>query len=50
MGHQELTQKPKDKNKLYVIEPEHSVKGKARVPYEFGVRVSIVTTYKQLDR
>lgn len=45
-----LTQKPKDKNKLYALhapEVECIAKGKARTPYEFGVKVSIVTTHKE---
>ena len=45
-----LTQKPKDKNKLYALhapEVECISKGKARRPYEFGVKVSIVTTLKE---
>jgi IS5 family transposase len=45
-----LTQKIKDKNKLYALhapEVECIAKGKARTPYEFGVKVSIVTTLKE---
>ena len=45
-----LAQKPKDKNKLYALhapEVECISKGKARTPYEFGVKVSIVTTLKE---
>lgn len=45
-----LTQKTKDKNKLYALhapEVECIAKGKARTPYEFGVKVSIVTTLKE---
>lgn len=45
-----LTQKPKDKHKLYALhapEVECIAKGKARTPYEFGVKVSIVTTHKE---
>lgn len=45
-----LTQKPKDKNKLYALhapEVECLSKGKARKPYEFGVKVSIVTTHRE---
>jgi transposase, IS5 family len=45
-----LKQKPKDKNKLYALhapEVECISKGKARTPYEFGVKVSIVTTHKE---
>ncbi|MFY9512519.1 MAG: IS5 family transposase [Rubrivivax sp.] len=45
-----LTQRPKDKNKLYALhapEVECISKGKARTPYEFGVKVSIATTLKE---
>ena len=45
-----LTQKPKDKNKLYALhapEVECISKGKARNPYEFGVKVSVATTLKE---
>lgn len=45
-----LTQKTKDKNKLYALhapEVECISKGKARTPYEFGVKVSIATTLKE---
>src|ERR1700735_3928409 len=45
-----LSQKPKDKNKLYALhapEVECLAKGKARKPYEFGVKVSITTTHKE---
>ena len=45
-----LSQKPKDKNKLYALhapEVECLVKGKIRTPYEFGVKVSITTTHKE---
>jgi len=45
-----LTQKQKDKNKLYALlapEVECLAKGKARKPYEFGVKVSITTTHKE---
>ena len=45
-----LTQKAKDKNKLYALhapEVECLAKGKARKPYEFGVKVSITTTLKE---
>jgi IS5 family transposase len=45
-----LTQKQKDKNKLYSLhapEAECIAKGKARQPYEFGVKVSIATTHKE---
>lgn len=44
------TQKPKDKNKLYALhapEAECIGKGKARKPYEFGVKVSVAVTHKQ---
>jgi len=42
-----LSQKPKDKNRLYALrapEVECLAKGKARIPYEFGVKVSVATT------
>jgi IS5 family transposase len=45
-----LTQKPKDKNKLYALhapEVECISKGKARKPYEFGVKVSLTTTHRE---
>ncbi|WP_197346813.1 transposase, partial [Ralstonia pseudosolanacearum] len=45
-----LSQKPKDKHKLYALhapEVECLAKGKARKPYEFGVKVSITTTHKE---
>jgi transposase, IS5 family len=45
-----LTQKTKDKNKLYALhapEVECISKGKARTPYEFGVKVSVATTLKE---
>lgn len=45
-----LTQKTKDKNKLYALhapEVECISKGKVRTPYEFGVKVSIATTLKE---
>ena len=45
-----LTQAPKDKSKLYALhapEVECISKGKARTPYEFGVKVSIATTLKE---
>jgi IS5 family transposase len=44
------TQLPKDKNKLYALhapEVECIGKGKARKPYEFGVKVSIAVTHQQ---
>ena len=44
------SQRPKDKNKLYALhapEVECISKGKARTPYEFGVKVSIATTLKE---
>ena len=44
------TQQQKDKNKLYALhapEVECLAKGKARKPYEFGVKVSLVVTHKQ---
>ena len=43
------TQQPKDKNKLYALhapEVECIGKGKARKPYEFGVKVSIAVTHR----
>jgi IS5 family transposase len=45
-----LSQKPKDKNKLYALqapEVECPAKGKSRTPYEFDVKVSITTTHKE---
>jgi IS5 family transposase len=45
-----LTQKTKDKNKLYALhapEVECLSKGKARNPYEFGVKVTVATTLKE---
>jgi IS5 family transposase len=45
-----LSQKPKDKNKLYSLhapEVECIGKGKSRKPYEFGVKVTIATTLKE---
>jgi IS5 family transposase len=42
-------QQPKDKNKLYALhapEVECIGKGKARQPYEFGVKVSMAVTHK----
>lgn len=45
-----LTQRPKDKKKLYALhapEVECIAKGKARTPYEFGVKVSVVTTLQE---
>ena len=45
-----LTQRTKDKHKLYALhapEVECISKGKARTPYEFGVKVSIATTLKE---
>lgn len=44
------TQRPKDKHKLYALhapEVECISKGKARKPYEFGVKASIAVTHKQ---
>ncbi len=44
------TQKRNDKNKLYALhapEVECIGKGKARKPYEFGVKVSLAVTHKQ---
>ncbi|CAJ0780006.1 IS5 family transposase [Ralstonia chuxiongensis] len=43
-------QRPKDKNKLYALhapEVECIGKGKARQPYEFGVKVNLAITHKQ---
>jgi IS5 family transposase len=45
-----LTQKIKDKNKLYALhapEVECISKGKVRTPYEFGVKVTVATTLKE---
>ncbi|ARE42400.1 Mobile element protein (plasmid) [Rhodovulum sp. P5] len=45
-----LRQKPKDKGKLYALhEPEVDCisKGKARVRYEFGTKVSVATTHRE---
>jgi IS5 family transposase len=45
-----LTQATKDKNKLYALhapEVECISKGKARNPYEFGVKVTVATTLKE---
>jgi IS5 family transposase len=45
-----LAQRTKDKNKLYALhapQVECISKGKARTPYEFGVKVSIATTHKE---
>ena len=45
-----LRQKPKDRRKLYALhEPEVDCisKGKARVRYEFGTKVSIATTHRE---
>ncbi len=45
-----LTQQTKDKNKLYALhapEAECISKGKARTPYEFGVKVSVATTLRE---
>jgi IS5 family transposase len=45
-----LNQRTKDKNKLYALhapEAECIAKGKARTPYEFGVKVSVATTLKE---
>ncbi len=42
-------QQPKDKNKLYALhapEVECIGKGKARKPYEFGVKVSVAVTHR----
>lgn len=43
-------QQPKDKHKLYALhapEVECIAKGKARKPYEFGVKVSVAVTHRQ---
>lgn len=45
-----LAQMTKDKNRPYALhapEVECLAKGKARTPYEFGVKVSITTTHKE---
>ena len=45
-----LPQTTKDKNKLYALhapEVECISKGKARTPYEFGVKVTVATTLKE---
>ncbi len=45
-----LEQKPKDKNKLYSLHAskvECIGKGKARHPYEFGVKITVTTMYKE---
>jgi IS5 family transposase len=45
-----LAQRPKDSHKLYALhapEVECISKGKARVPYEFGAKVSVATTLKE---
>ena len=45
-----LTQTTRDKNKLYALhapEVECISTGKARTPYEFGVKVSVATTLKE---
>ena len=45
-----LSQRTKDKNKLYALhapEVQCISKGKARTPYEFGVKVSVATTLKE---
>jgi hypothetical protein len=47
-----LQQRPKDKNHLYALhalEVECISKGKPRVRYEFGVKVSIITVLKALS-
>lgn len=44
------TQGPKDKNKLYALhapEVECIGKGKARKPYEFGVKASLAVTHRR---
>ncbi|KOR41318.1 transposase, partial [Xanthomonas oryzae] len=45
-----LTQRPKDKQKLYALhapEVECMSKGKARQPYEFGVKVGIAVSARK---
>ena len=45
-----LSQRKQDKGKLYALhapEVECIAKGKARTPYEFGVKVSVATTFKE---
>lgn len=45
-----VDQQPKDKNKLYALhapEVECIGKGKAKKPYEFGVKISLATTHKK---
>jgi transposase, IS5 family len=45
-----LRQQPRDKRKLYALhapEVECICKGKAKTPYEFGVKVTIATTLKE---
>jgi IS5 family transposase len=45
-----VNQKPKDKNKLYALhapEVECIGKGKARQPYEFGVKAGFAVTHKK---
>ena len=45
-----LTQKTKDKNRFYALhapEVECISNGKAKNPYEFGVKVSVATTLKR---
>ena len=45
-----LRQKPKDKRKLYALHEPHVdciSKGKARVRYEFGCKVSVATTHRE---
>jgi IS5 family transposase len=49
-AHRIRTQQRNDKNKLYALhapEVECIGKGKARKPYEFGVKVSVAITHKQ---
>ena len=45
-----LKQQPQDSHKLYSLhapEVECINKGKSRQPYEFGVKVSVMTTHKE---
>ncbi|WP_230078380.1 transposase, partial [Xanthomonas oryzae] len=49
-AHRLLTQRPKDKQKLYALhapEVECMSKGKARQPYEFGVKVGIAVSARK---
>ncbi len=49
-AHRLLTQRPKDNQKLYALhapEVECISKGKARNPYEFGVKVGIAVSARK---